>query len=192
MSEQADIVTKELVERFLMWQLPKSVCSDLCVTNPKYSYPRSGTNLLTADEARQMVEYLFAPHLESLAILQDDQRKLDRVLQILGIADTDLDAAAYCEQLCQQRDVLGERAEKAESALATAEAAALERAAIVRDALTDAAQIIDAVKMEWEPAGSWSAWDQAVRDKITAALIPAARSPGAGWRGGGGEIAGSS
>lgn len=47
-----------LVSRFLAWELPKSVCSDLCVT--KRDYPnRSGTNLLTADEARAMIDYLF-------------------------------------------------------------------------------------------------------------------------------------
>lgn len=62
MSEQAGVI-KELVDRFLMWPLPKSVCSDLCATNPKYPYPRSGTNLLGADEARQMVEHVFGPTL---------------------------------------------------------------------------------------------------------------------------------
>lgn len=50
---------KALVDRFLAWPLPKSVRSDLCVTE-EYPHPRSGTNLLTADEARQMFEYLFA------------------------------------------------------------------------------------------------------------------------------------
>ncbi len=46
-----------LVNRFLAWPLPKTVRSDLCVTM-NYPYPRSGTNLLTADEAQQMIEYL--------------------------------------------------------------------------------------------------------------------------------------
>lgn len=50
---------KALVDRFLAWPLPKSVRSDLCVTMD-YAFPRSGTNLLGADEARQMLEYLFA------------------------------------------------------------------------------------------------------------------------------------
>ena len=49
-----------LVDRFLMWPLPKSVRSDQCVTMD-YAFPRSGTNLLSADEAKQMVEYLLAP-----------------------------------------------------------------------------------------------------------------------------------
>lgn len=49
-----------LVDKFLAWKLPQSVCSDTCVTDSKYKYPRSGTNLLSATEARQMIEYLFA------------------------------------------------------------------------------------------------------------------------------------
>lgn len=51
-------VLTRLADRFLTWPLPKSVRSDTCVTED-CSYPRSGTNLLTADEARQMVEYIF-------------------------------------------------------------------------------------------------------------------------------------
>lgn len=47
----------KLVDKFLTWPLPDSVCSDLCAT--KQGYPnRSGTNLLSATEARQMIEYL--------------------------------------------------------------------------------------------------------------------------------------
>lgn len=48
----------KLVDRFLAWPLPKSVCSDVCVTNSNYPHQRVGTNLLTADEARQMIKYL--------------------------------------------------------------------------------------------------------------------------------------
>ena len=54
---------KTLVDRFLAWPLPQSVCSDTCVSDKNYKFPRSGTNLLTADEARQMFEYLFAKPL---------------------------------------------------------------------------------------------------------------------------------
>jgi hypothetical protein len=46
-----------LVDKFLSWPLPESVCSDLCVTEHGEK-GRVGTNLLTADEARQMLEYL--------------------------------------------------------------------------------------------------------------------------------------
>ena len=64
MAEKRDIVDV-LVDRFLQWKLPDSVCSDLCATDREYAkrFPgtRCGTNLLTADEARQMIEHLFAP-----------------------------------------------------------------------------------------------------------------------------------
>lgn len=50
----------KLVDRFLAWQLPASVCSDLCVTNAAYPHSRSGTNLLTADEAKAMLEHVLA------------------------------------------------------------------------------------------------------------------------------------
>jgi hypothetical protein len=59
--KRGEVDRQALVDRFLMWPLPESVCSDLCATNPNYPFPRSGTNLLTADEARQMFEYLFPP-----------------------------------------------------------------------------------------------------------------------------------
>jgi hypothetical protein len=46
----------KLVDKFLSWPLPESVCSDLCVTQHGMK-GRIGTNLLTADEARQMLEH---------------------------------------------------------------------------------------------------------------------------------------
>lgn len=46
-----------LVEKFLAWPLPKSVCADMCATRPETLH-RSGTNLLTATEAKEMFEYL--------------------------------------------------------------------------------------------------------------------------------------
>lgn len=52
-----DLIGK-LVNRFLAWPLPESVCSDLCVTRQGDKH-RSGTNLLTEGEARQMFEYVF-------------------------------------------------------------------------------------------------------------------------------------
>lgn len=47
----------ELVNRFLAWPLPESVCADRCATEHGYPH-RSGTHLLNADEARQMIEHL--------------------------------------------------------------------------------------------------------------------------------------
>lgn len=45
-----------LVNEFLKWPLPESVCADPCAT--RQGSGRSGTNLLTAIEARQMFESL--------------------------------------------------------------------------------------------------------------------------------------
>ena len=65
-------VSDEMVNRFLRWPLPMSVSSDLCVTKREMesSYPpkRIGTNLLTADEARAMLEYVLAPVVEQVAL----------------------------------------------------------------------------------------------------------------------------
>lgn len=36
--------------------------------------------------------------------------------------------------------------------------------------LIDCAQLLDSVKNEWSQDGSWSEWDQAVRDRITRRL----------------------
>jgi hypothetical protein len=51
-------MVKALVDRFLGWKMPDSVCSDTCVSMRPYPHPRYGTNLLNADEARQMIEYV--------------------------------------------------------------------------------------------------------------------------------------
>lgn len=58
MNEVREKELNHMVNRFLSWPLPKSVCSDTCVSDRNYQFPRSGTNLLTADEARQMLEYV--------------------------------------------------------------------------------------------------------------------------------------
>ena len=49
-----------LVDRFLSWPLPDSVRSDDCATTQGYP-GRTGTTLLTANEARQMLEYVLMP-----------------------------------------------------------------------------------------------------------------------------------
>jgi hypothetical protein len=51
------IAMSRMVDRFLSWPLPESVCSDPCVMQGGMR-GRVGTNLLTADEARQMLEYV--------------------------------------------------------------------------------------------------------------------------------------
>lgn len=55
--DSADV--KTLVDRFLSWPLPPSVCSDLCVTTQSYPH-RTGTNLLSAAEAETMLRHVLA------------------------------------------------------------------------------------------------------------------------------------
>jgi hypothetical protein len=45
-----------MVQRFLGWPVPFSVCADLCATRQEQG--RSGTNLLSAIEAREMLTYV--------------------------------------------------------------------------------------------------------------------------------------
>jgi hypothetical protein len=45
-----------MVNAFLGWPLPSSVCPDPCASNPSYPH-RIGTDLLTASEAKQMFEH---------------------------------------------------------------------------------------------------------------------------------------
>lgn len=63
-----------LVDRFLTWPLPESVCADRCASEPNVpagiGVPvprRTGTNLLNAEEARQMIEYLLASDLHPVS-----------------------------------------------------------------------------------------------------------------------------
>ncbi len=49
-----------MVETFLQWRLPESVCADGCTTRTDWPHPRYGTNLLTHPEAKQMIEHLLA------------------------------------------------------------------------------------------------------------------------------------
>lgn len=61
-------VTDAMVNRFLSWPLPDSVRPDGCLQSGhcagedrvKHGYPLVGTNLLTATEARLMLEHVLA------------------------------------------------------------------------------------------------------------------------------------
>jgi hypothetical protein len=49
---------KKAADKFIAWPLPETVCADLSATMPRTPH-RSGTNLLSWDEAHQMFEYIF-------------------------------------------------------------------------------------------------------------------------------------
>ena len=61
---------EELVNKFLSWPLPLSVCSDSCVTMMDYP-TRWGTNLLTATETEQMLNYVVGSLLQENEELKD-------------------------------------------------------------------------------------------------------------------------
>lgn len=70
---EVQAVTDAMVDRFLSWRLPASVCADGCATNPNYPHPRSGTNLLNADEARQMLEHVMVAFARSPQATQPEK-----------------------------------------------------------------------------------------------------------------------
>jgi hypothetical protein len=41
----------------------------------------------------------------------------------------------------------------------------------VRRFLPDAAQLMDSIRMEWEPEGQWSDWDASVRTAATGLMV---------------------
>ena len=75
---------KTLVDRFLSWPLPASVSSDDCVTNIDYPHQRVGTNLLTADEAAQMLTHVIGPEL---AQRDRDAQRLRKMIPGCDCAD---------------------------------------------------------------------------------------------------------
>lgn len=53
------MTTKLMIDRFLSWPLPESLCSDPCASMPGYPH-RTGTNLMTAEQAKAMLDYVLA------------------------------------------------------------------------------------------------------------------------------------
>ena len=83
-------ITK-LAERFCAWPLPPTVCADQCATNPAYPYPRTGTNLLSVDEAAQMLRHVLAGELDYKAFCE---------------ASTDHEADGTLDSLSQTADMI--------------------------------------------------------------------------------------
>lgn len=91
----------KLVDRFLSWPLPDSVCADLCAT--AQGPGRTGTNLLTAIEAREMLQHVLedeeagrdalASHLIDVWVA-DKGRKIPwaKAVQIIAIVTKQSDA----------------------------------------------------------------------------------------------------
>ncbi len=84
-----------MVDDFLAWTLPDSVCADGCAT--KQGPGRVGTNLLTAVEARQMFESVVVPKIEKLtsehAALLGLAKNANKDARVLAL----LVAAGFCQ-----------------------------------------------------------------------------------------------
>lgn len=104
---EVQAVTDAMVDRFLSWRLPASVCADGCATNPNYPHPRSGTNLLNADEARQMLEHVMVAFARSPLATQSAPKGLpDYPLQHLpGCVWPECECAGrwHCKQSTPQK-----------------------------------------------------------------------------------------
>jgi hypothetical protein len=61
---------RRLVDRFLTWPLPESVCADPCATTQGPN--RIGTMLLTATEAEQMITHLLEPTISKDASTEEE------------------------------------------------------------------------------------------------------------------------
>jgi len=95
-------VVKQLVDAFLAWPLPESVCCDRCVIERGYPH-RSGTNLLTATEARQMFEHLLAKFPTAT---QDFIHKRELVNTIKLLKDTGWTACAFGEEIARLESLI--------------------------------------------------------------------------------------
>ena len=93
---------ERLVDRFLAWPLPKSVCADAIACTQGAPH-RTGTNLLTATEAREMFRYVLdvedADTLETelaaaLAELDEANAEIDALNTELTLLRTDLREAS--------------------------------------------------------------------------------------------------
>jgi hypothetical protein len=77
----------KLIDRFLAWPLPDSVCPDACTINKRaHGAPiPTGTNLLSAIEARQMLEHVLA---DTIQIPLAEYEKLKADAERLDYLDT--------------------------------------------------------------------------------------------------------
>jgi hypothetical protein len=91
----------EMVNRFLAWPLPQSVCADLCATDSSYKFPRNGTNLLNVYEAASMLEHVTAPMLAEIERLRAALRQTARTLDYVAHeSPIDRDALKALSQVC--------------------------------------------------------------------------------------------
>ncbi len=102
LEQAAEVRMDELVNRFLTWALPKSVCADRCATVYDYPHDRSGTNLLNADEAREMLEHVLSGYRH--AEVDELKAKLEKAMTICGLYEQAFDDTGndYSHLVCLQ------------------------------------------------------------------------------------------
>ena len=69
----------EMAEAFLRWSLPEDVCADAIACTPRAPH-RTGTNLLTARQAVEMIKFVCGPEL---AVMHAEAR--DAKARIAGL-----------------------------------------------------------------------------------------------------------
>jgi hypothetical protein len=103
-----------LVNRFLAWPLPRSVCSDACVSMPDYPH-RCGTNLLTADEAKAMFQHCLGAHASAASKGFDAEFLSKRLARVAGLVGVPMPDMTH-EQIAEVAGtILGQIASKLES-----------------------------------------------------------------------------
>jgi len=78
---EQEALLDQLAERFCTTPLPASVCADPIATEHNPKTPRTGTNLLTVREAREVLRYVLKPITELPGATED----LDESLQAFAI-----------------------------------------------------------------------------------------------------------
>jgi hypothetical protein len=99
--DQLNVAT--LVDRFLTWPLPQSVNSDKCVTDNTYTFPRSGTNLLSAIEAEEMVRHVLGDLIKQVPDSSAPVHLLKKAIQ----ADPEYAWTWHCTLSILIKDSLG-------------------------------------------------------------------------------------
>lgn len=100
-------VTEDLVNRFLAWPVPASVHPDGTPGQPG----RTGTNLLTAIEARAMLEHVLAPvqptalnHRDTFNLFDEQTARMERVIYIAGALGDGHDLADELKEFLEEVD----------------------------------------------------------------------------------------
>jgi len=151
----SDEQMNEMAEAFLRWSLPEDVCADAIACTPRAPH-RTGTNLLTARQAVEMIKFVCGPELavmhaearDAKARIAELEAELERVKRaaINGMNAATAHGHGLVEQAARLRAESNPDALESERAMNAALTEQLERAELARqDALAElAAALADA------------------------------------------------